>query len=369
MLGSSDSVLPVFINPYASVNIKTHIPIKLDLRLPNYNKWNVFFTAMCGKFDLLGHIDGTITSRPTDPTWNQPDACVRSWMYGSVSDGVLDLAMAPDQTARALYTAIRDLFQANQEPRAVILNQEFSSLSQGDLPIEAYASQLKQTADALRDVGHPILDRQLVLNLLNGINPRLANTADIIANTRPLPTFTEAVNMLRLKELCLANDNKTLEAGAPSSPLGPGSGGAGAPPPLPARAASHLRLALAWLAAGPGRRRSRLPGPLAGCPCSWSLGSSVAGGAATGPGAQPCFGAACGLVAAAAVRSRAGIAPPVAAPSSLSLTLLLVAVLDVRALGSAAGPPAGSSTLCRSSAFGFGEGSGGGESLGLLADQ
>ena len=47
-----------------------------------------------------------------------------------------------------------------------------------------------------------------MLNLLNGINPRLANTADIIANTRPLPTFTEAVNMLRLKELRLANDNK-----------------------------------------------------------------------------------------------------------------------------------------------------------------
>ncbi|XP_039781483.1 uncharacterized protein LOC120648922 [Panicum virgatum] len=167
--GSSDSVLPVFINPYASVNVKTHVPIELDLQLPNYNKWNAFFTAMCGKFGLLGHIDGTITSRPTDPTWNQPGACVRSWMYGSVSDG------------------------ANQEPRAVILNQEFVSLSQGDLPIEAYASQLKQTADALRDVGHPTLDRQLVLNLLNGINPRLANTADIIANTRPLPTFTEAV--------------------------------------------------------------------------------------------------------------------------------------------------------------------------------
>jgi len=81
-------------------------------------------------------------------------------------------------------------------------------LAQGDLSIEAYASHLKQTADGLRDVGHPILDRQLVLNLLNGLNPRLANTADIIANTRPLSSFTEAVNMLRLKELRLANDSK-----------------------------------------------------------------------------------------------------------------------------------------------------------------
>ena len=81
-------------------------------------------------------------------------------------------------------------------------------MAQGDLTIEVYASQLKQTADGLRDVGHAILDRQLVLNLLNGLNLRLANTADIIANTRPLPSFTDAVNMLRLKELRLANDRK-----------------------------------------------------------------------------------------------------------------------------------------------------------------
>ena len=169
---------------------------------------------MCGKFGLLGHIDGTIATRLADPTWNQPDACVRSWMYGSVSDGVLDLAMAPDQTARDLYTAIRDLFQANQEPRAVILNQELASSTQGDLPIEAYAAQLKQNADALRDVGHPVQDRQLVLTLLNGLNPRLSNTADFIANTRPLPSFTSAVNMLRLKKLRLANDNKVASNSA-----------------------------------------------------------------------------------------------------------------------------------------------------------
>jgi hypothetical protein len=129
-------------------------------------------------------------------------------MYGSVSDGVLDLATAPEQTAHDLYTAIRDLFQANQEPRVVILNQEFSSSTQGDLPVEAYASQLKQTADALRDVGHAVEDRQLVLNLLNGLNQRLANTADIIANTTPLLSFTSAVNMLRLKELRLASETK-----------------------------------------------------------------------------------------------------------------------------------------------------------------
>ena len=43
-------------------------------------------------------------------------------MYSSISDGILDLAMVPDQTAHAICTAIRDLFQANQELCAVILN-------------------------------------------------------------------------------------------------------------------------------------------------------------------------------------------------------------------------------------------------------
>ena len=67
---------------------------------------------------------------------------------------------------------------------------------------------MKQTVDALRDVGHLIEDHQVVLKLLNGLNPRLANTTDIITNTKPLLTFTSAINMLRLKELHLAKSKK-----------------------------------------------------------------------------------------------------------------------------------------------------------------
>jgi len=57
-----------------------------------------------------------------------------------------------------------------------------------------------------------------------------------------------------------------------------------------------------------------------------------------------------------------GSAPPPLVPGR-------AAVLDVHVLGFAASPPVGSSALCRSSAFGFREGLGEGESLGLLADQ
>jgi hypothetical protein len=55
---------------YATINVKSHVPITLDLKLLNYTKWSAFFTAMCGKFGLLGHIDGSVPSRLTDSTWS-----------------------------------------------------------------------------------------------------------------------------------------------------------------------------------------------------------------------------------------------------------------------------------------------------------
>ncbi|XP_021308790.1 5'-3' exoribonuclease 2-like [Sorghum bicolor] len=128
--------------------------------------------------------------------------------------------MAPEH--RDLWVAIADLFQANKAPRAVFLAEQFHSMTQGDLSIDQFCQRMKQTADSLHDVGHTILDSQLVLNLLRGLNPRYSSTADDIVNKDVLPSFAAARNMLVLKELRLANESKVqtgtaLLAGPPSS--------------------------------------------------------------------------------------------------------------------------------------------------------
>ena len=102
--------------------------------------------------------------------------------------------------------AIEGIFHDNKEPRAIFLLNEFHSMVQGDSTISAYCQRLKTKAATLRDVGHPVQDSQLILALLRGLNPRFSNTADDIANSIVLPTFTRAHDMLVLKELCLAND-------------------------------------------------------------------------------------------------------------------------------------------------------------------
>jgi hypothetical protein len=103
---------------YATINIQSHVPIKLELRSPNDTKWKAFFESLCGKFSLLSHINGTPPHDLRTDEWSKTNFCVRSWLYGSVADEVLDFTMEPDQTANGLWRAIADHFQANQAPRA-----------------------------------------------------------------------------------------------------------------------------------------------------------------------------------------------------------------------------------------------------------
>jgi len=168
----SDGFISPIVQPYATVNVKSHIPVTLTMKSTAYSRWASYFKSLCGKFGLRSHIDGTMPPRPQDPAWDQADCCVRSWFFGSVDDSVLDLAMTDDnQTARDLWLAIEGLFRANRQSRAIFLSHDFHSMTQGDSTIAEYCGRMKTLADALRDVGHPVQDSQLVLNLLRGLTP------------------------------------------------------------------------------------------------------------------------------------------------------------------------------------------------------
>lgn len=134
---ASNALVNAF-NPFCTVAVKSHVPVLLDLKSPNYTKWSSFFKSMCGKFGLMSHIDGSAPAQPDNTNWEQADYAVLSWLYGSVGDDVLDAAMEPDQTAHALWVAIETLFRDNKESRAIFLSNQFHSLVQGDLSIADY---------------------------------------------------------------------------------------------------------------------------------------------------------------------------------------------------------------------------------------
>lgn len=50
----------------------------LEFKSSNFTKWSQYFRR-CGKFSLLGHLDGPISAVDAiDSAWAQGDDCVRS---------------------------------------------------------------------------------------------------------------------------------------------------------------------------------------------------------------------------------------------------------------------------------------------------
>jgi hypothetical protein len=173
--------------------VKTHVSITLQLACLNFNRWSTFFKAMVGKFGLLPFLDASMPARPKDPVWEQADYAIKSWLYTSVDDFVLDLAIDDeDQTSCALYTTITNLFNDNKESHSIYLSNEFHTVVQGDSSIADYCQRVKSLADSLHDVGHGVSETQLILNLLHGQSPKFSNTADNITNTTPFPSFSKA---------------------------------------------------------------------------------------------------------------------------------------------------------------------------------
>jgi hypothetical protein len=201
-------------------NIKNLIPIVLDLQSSNYSKWRGHVLLTLGRFALQDHVLSDV-ARPTDPAWSRMDCVVVSWLFNTISSDLLDVIHEPKGvTARFAWLGLEQQFLNNRESRAMLLDAEFRTLVQGALSIDEYCCKMKSMDDTLADLGEPVQDRTLVLNLLRGLNERFQFMSQFITRQRPLPSFVDVRADLRLVEL-----NMTTSPAPPplSSPLRPAS--------------------------------------------------------------------------------------------------------------------------------------------------
>jgi hypothetical protein len=91
---------------------------------------------------------------------------------------------------------------------------------------------MKGMENSLRDLGEPIVDRTLVLNLLHSLSPRYDHLKALIKRIVPFPTFHAVRNELLLEELTMEVEapapTPTLYSAPPSGQVP--SGGRGASP-------------------------------------------------------------------------------------------------------------------------------------------
>lgn len=110
---------------FGVTNIKTHIPVVLDLDFFNYDAWRELFLTHCLAFDVVGHIDGTsVPDGDADLPWKKRDGLVKLWIYGTLAPPLFKTAFKTGGTARDAWLRIENQFRNNKEARAIQLDND-----------------------------------------------------------------------------------------------------------------------------------------------------------------------------------------------------------------------------------------------------
>jgi hypothetical protein len=215
---SSSAASKMEFHPALAVsNIKNHIPIVLEMEKDQYGTWAELFRIHARSHRVLHHIvPSNDKTPPTDTSsaeyeqWTTLDSTVLQWIYSTISTDLLTTILEPDSTAMEAWNRLADIFQDNQNARAVALEQEFSNIRMEDFPnVSAYCQRLKMLSDQLRNVGSPVNNHRLVLQLISGLPEAYRSVATLIRQSNPLPAFYQARSMLTLEEAGMAKMTST----------------------------------------------------------------------------------------------------------------------------------------------------------------
>nr|GEY14640.1 hybrid signal transduction histidine kinase M [Tanacetum cinerariifolium] len=131
--------------PFGVSNIKSHVPLVLDLDQLSYDAWCEFFTSHCHSFGVHGLLDGTFVSTSDNAAeWKKLDSLVKVWIY-----------------------------------------------------------EIKVVSDLLSNIESPVDDKNLVMYAVNGVGDKYDHVASIIRHSKNPPTLLETRSMLLLEEFRL----------------------------------------------------------------------------------------------------------------------------------------------------------------------
>ncbi|KAL6573175.1 hypothetical protein OROMI_012791 [Orobanche minor] len=203
-------------------NIKNFLPLVLEMENGQYSSWAELFRIHCRAFLVIDHIiplsmpvKATTTTTVSDTEspakdkesardevlWSRLDALVLQWIYGTISNDLLHTILTPNATAHQQWERLESIFQDNKNSRAVYLENQFAQVRLDDFPnVSSYCRELKVLADQLANVGAPISNNRMVLQLIAGLSESYDGVATLIQQSDPLPQFYEARSKLILEE-------------------------------------------------------------------------------------------------------------------------------------------------------------------------
>ncbi|XP_003526005.1 uncharacterized protein LOC114416126 [Glycine soja] len=108
------------------------------------------------------------------------------------------------------WNRLRDIFQDNKHSRAVTLEYDFTHTTmEAFSSVSAYCQHLNSLSDQLKNIGFPVDNSRLVLQLVSGLTEPYKGVATLICQSDPLPQFYQAQSMLVLEEFDLKKATQT----------------------------------------------------------------------------------------------------------------------------------------------------------------
>ncbi|XP_037494493.1 uncharacterized protein LOC119370426 [Jatropha curcas] len=175
-------------------NVKHFIPITLEMEKGQYSSWAELFKIHCRAYKVIDYIiplksskKGKEQAAEVDPElWSRLHAIVLQWIYGTISNELLNTILKADTTAHRAWEHLKNIFQNNKNSRVVYLENQFTHVHLDDFSnVYAYCQELKMLADQLSNVG---------------LNENYDGVATFIQQSDPLPPFYEARSRLILYE-------------------------------------------------------------------------------------------------------------------------------------------------------------------------
>jgi hypothetical protein len=141
------------------------------------------------------------------------DNVVLNWISNSISADLYQVVRERGCTTRHLWLAIKNQFLGNREQCTLHLDAVFHTFVQGDLSVNEYYCKFKAMTDGLADLGIPVEDRILVLNILRGLNQRFEHVCSIIRRYSPF------LNFLKVRDDLLVEEIQMDSTGPPAAPM------------------------------------------------------------------------------------------------------------------------------------------------------
>ncbi|XP_023729628.1 uncharacterized protein LOC111877339 [Lactuca sativa] len=137
--------------PYGITNIKSVVPLPLDLERLNYDAWRELFQTHCISYGVSDHLV-IAKDKPDDEEWNRINYVVKSWLYATLFESLLQMILKRNATASQIWKNLEDLFRDNKDAKVIQLDNELRNIVMGDSSVTDYCARINSIAYLLDNI-------------------------------------------------------------------------------------------------------------------------------------------------------------------------------------------------------------------------